>query len=86
MPRYKTSELTQLNSSKWVHLDKLVMLMAAFVYSIVDLIISFEGVSLDELSEDERSSYGAVLAFLSSFFIYATFSEFTNNHFNFTYH
>lgn len=80
MPRYKALNLTQLSSSRWVHLDKLVMLMAAFVYSIVDLIISFEGVSLDDISEDERSSYGAVLAFLSSFFIYATFSEFTNNH------
>ena len=85
MPKYKTSNLTQLSSSKWVHLDKLVMLMAAFVYSIVDLVISFEGVSLNELSEDERSSYGAVLAFLSSFFIYATFSEFTNNHKRYTH-
>ncbi len=80
MQEFTGSKLTQKNTSRWVHLDKLVMLMAAFVYSIVDLIISFKGVSLNELSEDERSSYGAVLAFLSSFFIYATFSEFTNSH------
>jgi hypothetical protein len=80
MPRYVSSKLIQKNSSRWVHLDKLVMLMAAFTYSIVDLIISFKGVSLNELSEDERSSYGVALALLSSFFIYATFSEFTNSH------
>jgi len=80
MPRFANSELIQKSPSRWVHIDKLIMLTSAFMYSIVDIVISFEGFSFNDLSDEEKGSYGAVLGFLGSFFMYATLSECLSSH------